>query len=208
MIRVARTLVLLPLAACAGAPAPIAFTGPSPERIAVLPLVAEAIEPDARRALDVVANERIEALGHRVVPAAVVANALASLPASRESAYPALGRTFAADAVLERSAGVVASFDPGAQMTLDVRWRILRADSLAPLWDQSITVRAGEIVAERLTGPDPRAGREPYFTDEPIHGRGLGEHRTAERANTPLELIDLAERRIAARLPAGIGSLR
>ncbi|MBI5852396.1 MAG: hypothetical protein HZB39_15380 [Planctomycetes bacterium] len=203
-----RALILFLLAACAGAPAPVAFDGPSPERIAVLPLVAAAIEPDACRARDVVASERLEALGHRVVPAAVVASARASLPAARESAYPALGRTFDADAVLERSADVASSIDQGAPLVLVVRWRILRAASLAPLWDQSTTVRAGEIVAEHLTGPDPGDGREPYFTDAPIHGRGLGEHRSAERANTPLELIDLAERRLAARLPPSIGSMR
>jgi len=206
--RVARVALLLALGACAGAPAPVPFDGPSPARIALLPLSTAALEPDELRAMDGVAAERVAAAGFAVVPAGVVSNALASLSGLPDSAWPALGAQFDAEAILERTATVVTSIDAGSSLVLEVRWRIVRAESLRAHWDQSVRVRAGEIVAEHLTGPTNRPGRDAFLADEPIHGRAFGDLRTATRAESPLDLIDLAERRLAARLPTAVDSRR
>ncbi len=190
------------LAACSGGPEPIPLRGPVPTRIVVLPVTVDGVSPALRDALDLTAQALIVDRGYATVPPEVVTVALRDSSDAQAAAWRTLCADFGADAVLERRAVAMTPLtQDDAPGRVDVTWRLFGADSPVPIWEAEAAVRPGGVVSEHLTGPQGMPGRDPFLSDEPIHGRALGSFRTEVRANTPLEMAEDVQRRLAQRLP-------
>lgn len=193
---------LAALAACGGAPEPQPFRGPAPTSIAVLPVRGADLPLALLQALDASAHQALAERGYAVVAAALVGPTLDPGVPLEVEVLRGIRRDFGADAVLERTGRLLPGRVAGDGEPFAVRWTLLSTDDGSVLWTREEQGGPGRVVSRHVVGPQGRYEPDPFFTDEPIVGRGNQDWVTEERAKDVVDQAWLVQRALAARLPA------
>lgn len=201
MKRTIAAIVTAATAACAGAPDPQPFRGPTPTSIAVLPIRAVEFPVELRELLDEGAGRLLADLGFEVVPPAVVGAAMPGGAAPGPQLLRGVQSRFGVEAVLERVARVLPGGVAGGGRAFAIRWTIVAPGSGEVLWTREEIGGPGVVVSRHMTGPLSRYESDPFFSDEPIIGRETGDWITEVRARDVVEQAAVVQRTLAARLP-------
>jgi hypothetical protein len=202
---VSRRLAAVSLAfgavACAGEPEPQPFRGPAPLSIAVLPLRGADLPPALREALDAGAHLALAERGYVAVPAEVVGPTVDVTQPLDRAAFDALRRAFTVDAVLERAGRPLPGVVAGRGTAYAVRWTMLSTGDGRVLWTREETIAPGQVTSRHLVGPQERYEPDPFFSDEPLAGRGGTDWVAEVEAREPSELAAAVQQALALRLP-------
>jgi len=197
--RLAALAVLL--AACASGPEVQPFRGPPPRTIAILPLTGAELSEPLRRALDESVRLHVAERGYAVIGPDVVGGTLPAEVEPGPELWVALRRDFGADAVLERSGRVEPGRSDRGGRPFSVQWTLWSTDDGSVLWSRREQGVPGAVLSRHLTGPAGRYEPDPFFSDEPIAGRGEQRWTRDVLAREPAQQAEAIQRALAARLP-------
>src|SRR5690606_30683154 len=131
----------------------------------------------------------------------VVGNVMPSETAAALEFMVALRRDFGADAVLERFGSLNPGMTSRGGRRFSVQWTLRSTDDGSVLWSRREQGIPGAVVSRHLTGPSGRYEPDPFFSDEPLVGRGEQNWSTEVRARDPVQQADAVQRALASRLP-------
>lgn len=164
------------MACSIGAPSPIPFDGPAPQRIAVLPVRSAVVPPDDARVLGATVGAALRDRGYVVIPEQVVAAELERRGGSSDPAgwqrLRAVARDLGADGLLSVRVEVWdtawrprlerLAYDLGYRVwdvaTGEVVWELRSQDAWS--WEPEVVVFESSL--ESFVGESPPRGRSPF----------------------------------------------